>query len=136
MKLDQDGIEAAAKVIHDDHLCADEHADFSSDHEAGAWCIDCATAALTAYHQHLEATGRVIVPKEEAYPFGCSLDEMDLEAFFNLRGWLENALKENGAHILGAGIGLGQADVCIELEGAKYSISATPLPIQAAQEDD
>lgn len=61
------------------------------------------------------------------YPFGATLDEMDTESFFNIRAWLRNALEAQGAKQIGAGIGLGQADIDIELDGHRYNVSIRPL---------
>jgi len=60
--------------------------------------------------------------------FGTSLEEMDVEAFFNMRGWLQKAVEAEGAKMVGGGIGLGQADIDIELDGCRYNISIRPLP--------
>lgn len=60
-------------------------------------------------------------------PFGMSLDEMDVEAFLNMREWLEKALKDAGATTEGAGIGCGQADLDIRLNGHLYNVSIRPL---------
>ena len=56
------------------------------------------------------------------------LEDMDLEAFLNMRDWLEGALTQSGAIIEGAGIGGDQADVSFSLEGMRYSVSIRPLP--------
>ena len=66
---------------------------------------------------------------ENNFPFGEFVDEMDTEAFLNLRDWLEAALKAAGAkESTGMGIGGGQADIDIELEGMRYNVSIKPLP--------
>lgn len=62
------------------------------------------------------------------HPFGFSLDEMDTDAFFNMREWLEKAVEAKGAKKVGGGIGMGQADIDIELDGCRYNISIKPLP--------
>jgi hypothetical protein len=63
------------------------------------------------------------------HPFGVSLPEMDVEAFLNMREWLEKALYAAGAKPGGgSGIGLGQADIDIELDGCRYNVSIKPLP--------
>ena len=51
----------------------------------------------------------------------------DTEAFFNMRGWLQKACEAAGARKTGGGIGCGQADIDIELEGHHYNISIRPL---------
>ena len=60
-------------------------------------------------------------------PFGMTLDEMDLEAFFGMRDWLRSAVEAKGARMTGGGVGCGQADIDIVLEGHRYSISIRPL---------
>lgn len=50
----------------------------------------------------------------------------DVEAFFNMRQWLREALEAKGAKQVGAGIGMGQADIDIELEGQKFNVSIRP----------
>ncbi|KKM69760.1 hypothetical protein LCGC14_1447560 [marine sediment metagenome] len=60
--------------------------------------------------------------------FGKTLDEMDVEAFFNMRGWLKKAVETAGATVEGAGVGMGQADIDITLEGHRYNISIRPRP--------
>lgn len=62
------------------------------------------------------------------YPFGATLDEMDVMAFLNMRDWLTTAVEAKGAKMVGGGCGLGQADIDIELEGCRYNISIRPLP--------
>ena len=57
------------------------------------------------------------------------LEEMDLEAFLNIRDWLEKALVDNGAIITDGGMGMGKADVGILLEEMPFSISIKPRPI-------
>lgn len=51
----------------------------------------------------------------------------DVEAFLNMRDWLQKACEAKGARKTGGGIGLGQADIDIELEGHHYNISIRPL---------
>ena len=65
---------------------------------------------------------------KEEYTFGATVDEMDVEAFLNMRQWLQDAVEAKGAKFDGGGIGLGQADIDIELDGARYHISIRPLP--------
>lgn len=55
-----------------------------------------------------------------------SLCDDDLEALFNLRGWLEKCLTEGGAQITGGGIGLGGADLTFDLEGFPFYIECKP----------
>lgn len=51
----------------------------------------------------------------------------DPETLLNSRRWLEKALEAAGATRTGAGIGMGQADVDIILEGCKFNVSIRPL---------
>jgi len=57
--------------------------------------------------------------------------KIDLEALFNLREWVSEALKAKGAKVVGAGIGcggtMGIADVQIELDGHQCNIEIRPL---------
>ena len=46
-----------------------------------------------------------------------------IEGLLSLREWLENCLKANGAVITGGGIGMGAADVDIQLNNAHYTLS-------------
>lgn len=55
------------------------------------------------------------------------LSAMDVEAFLGMRDWLERALAAQGAKTAGAGIGCGQADLDIELDGHRYNVSIRPL---------
>lgn len=66
-------------------------------------------------------------PPRTEYPFGYALDQMDTEAFFNMREWLQKACEAAGGKMTGGGIGMGQADIDIELEGCRYNISIKPL---------
>lgn len=66
--------------------------------------------------------------EREEYPFGFSLEQMDVPAFFNMRDWLEKAVREAGADVTGKGVGMGEADLDIVLEGMKYNVRIKPLP--------
>lgn len=68
----------------------------------------------------------------EEYPFGATLDEMDVEAFFNIREWLRGALQEAGAKIEGGGVGMGQADLDFSIDGAPFNVSVRPRVIPKA----
>lgn len=46
---------------------------------------------------------------------------------FNMRDWVRDAVQAKGAKMVGGGIGLGQADIDIELEGHRYNISIRAL---------
>ncbi len=52
---------------------------------------------------------------------------MDVGAFVNMRDWLQAACEAKGARFTGGGIGCGEADIDIELEGQHYNISIRPL---------
>ena len=43
------------------------------------------------------------VYEDAKHPFGFSVDEMDTEAFFNMREWLRDALEAKGAKFTGGG---------------------------------
>lgn len=62
------------------------------------------------------------------YPFGATLEEMDVEAFFNVRDWLEQALRDAGASVVGKGVGRGHADLSVVIDGANFHVSIKPLP--------
>ena len=51
----------------------------------------------------------------------------DIEAVLNMREWLQKAVEARGARVDGAGIGGGQADIDVVLEGHRYNISIRPL---------
>ena len=51
----------------------------------------------------------------------------DLGAAMNMRDWLERACEAAGGKRVGGGIGFGQADIDIELEGCRFNISIRPL---------
>lgn len=51
----------------------------------------------------------------------------DIEALLNLREWLRKALEGNGAKSTGSGIGMGGADLWVELEGYEYFVHIKPV---------
>jgi hypothetical protein len=59
--------------------------------------------------------------------FGFHLGNMDVEAFMGMLRWLQDAMKARGAKVEGFGMGLGQSDVDIMLEGHRYNVSIRPL---------
>ncbi len=59
--------------------------------------------------------------------FGKTLDEMDVEAFFNMRKWLQDAVEAKGARFVGGSVGTGVADIDVELEGSRFNITIRPL---------
>jgi hypothetical protein len=65
--------------------------------------------------------------------FGENLNEMDVEAFFNMREWLSEALKAKGAKVTGGGIGFGAADLDIELDGAPFFVTIKPIKMSSSK---
>ena len=61
--------------------------------------------------------------------FGETLEEMDVEAFFNMREWLCEAIRAKGAKITDQGIGMGKADIGFELQGAPFMVTIKPRKI-------
>lgn len=51
----------------------------------------------------------------------------DPETLFNSRDWLQKAVEAKGAKMIGGGIGCGQADIDIELEGCRFNLSLRPI---------
>ena len=51
----------------------------------------------------------------------------DPETLLNSRDWLRRALESRGAKIVGGGVGCGQADLDIELEGCAFNVSIRPI---------
>lgn len=51
----------------------------------------------------------------------------DVETLLNSREWLEQAVSEKGAKRVGGGVGCGQADIDVELEGHRFNISIRPI---------
>ena len=51
----------------------------------------------------------------------------DPETLFNSREWLQDALETKGAKIEGGGVGCGQADLSIVLDGCKFNVSIRPI---------
>lgn len=69
----------------------------------------------------------------EGEPLGtisaCDLGEPQIEnmdRLFNLRDWLKNCLEKNGAEVTGSGIGFGEADVSIKLDGMNFWVTIKP----------
>lgn len=54
-------------------------------------------------------------------------DPKDWEANLNMRNWIQKALEDKGAEIIGTGVGAYQSDLDIEIEGMKYNIRIRPL---------
>lgn len=51
----------------------------------------------------------------------------DPESLMNSRDWLEKTIIAGGAKVHGMGIGMGRADLSIELEGWEYTITMKPI---------
>ena len=51
----------------------------------------------------------------------------DLHAAYNMREWFQGALKAAGAEVSGAGMGMGEADVSIRLDGYEYWCTIKPV---------
>jgi len=51
----------------------------------------------------------------------------DPETLLNSRDWLRTAVEEKGAKFEGGGIGFGQADIDVLIEGCRYNISIKPI---------
>lgn len=62
---------------------------------------------------------------------------LDMDALFNLRAWVEQAVLAKGGKIVGAGIGcggsMGIADLEVELEGYAFNLEIRPLPAKGSQ---
>lgn len=52
----------------------------------------------------------------------------DMDAAFNMRGWLQRACEAAGGKMVGGGFGGGVADIVIELEGHEYFVTIKSLP--------
>lgn len=61
------------------------------------------------------------------YPFGHTIAQMDMVAFENARDWLRKAVEAAGARCTGSGIGMGQADIDVVLDGGRFNITIRPL---------
>ena len=59
--------------------------------------------------------------------FGVLLSDMDIEAAFNIRKWLQDSVEKSGAEVVGKGVGMGVSDLDIVLEGFTYNIAIKPL---------
>jgi len=51
----------------------------------------------------------------------------DLTVLFNIRNWFRKACEAKGAIFTGGGIGLGEANIDIELEGYAFNICIKPM---------
>lgn len=58
---------------------------------------------------------------------GGSLGFEDIDAAFNMRSWLQRACEASGAKMTGGGMGMGCADLWIELEGHEYMVTIKPV---------
>ena len=57
---------------------------------------------------------------------GLDLGGCDADEALNMRAWLEKALEAAGAKVTDAGMGMGGADVGINLDGAAFSVRIKP----------
>lgn len=55
-----------------------------------------------------------------------NLNEMDIEAFLNIRDWFMDAIIAKGGKIVDSGMGAGKADLGVELEGHRFSVQIRP----------
>lgn len=53
----------------------------------------------------------------------------DLEAAFNMRGWLQKALEAAGGKMTAGGFGFGMANLWVELEGHTYEVTIKPVKL-------
>jgi hypothetical protein len=51
----------------------------------------------------------------------------DIDAAFNMRGWLQAACEAKGGRMTGGGFGGGVADIDIVLEGCEYHLTIQPI---------
>lgn len=69
--------------------------------------------------------------KDDEHPYGFLLHEMDLKAFQHTRAWLENAVQSQGAEVTACAVGMGQAELQIELDDQVYWLTIKPVPRSA-----
>ncbi len=67
--------------------------------------------------------------------FGKALNEMDIEAFLNMRDWFETAITKHGGKVIDGGMGVGRADIGVELDGCEFSLQIRPRPVAALARD-
>ena len=67
-----------------------------------------------------------------------SLKDMDIEAFLNMRDWFQDAISAKGGKIIDTGMGMGRADLGVELDGCEFSVQIRPrpIPVQPGLPDD
>jgi hypothetical protein len=58
---------------------------------------------------------------------GWSMSSKDAGDLLEVRNWLKDAVEAKGALVDGSGVGFGQADIDIELNGSRYNVSIKPL---------
>ncbi len=68
----------------------------------------------------IESPQEIVIPDQLHPDFG------DIESMFNMRKWLEGCVTAKGAKVVGGGMGMGAADIEIELEGFVYDINIRP----------
>lgn len=50
----------------------------------------------------------------------------DIEAAVNMRDWLQRACERHGAKVVGGGLGCGQADIEVMIDGCRFDVSIRP----------
>ncbi len=53
--------------------------------------------------------------------------KFDVDAAFNIRAWMEDAVIAKGAKVVGAGIGPDGSAIDIEIDGFKFNVFVKPL---------
>lgn len=54
----------------------------------------------------------------------------DVKTLWNSRIWLQSALEGKGAKVFGYGMGDGQVDLDIKLEGQMFNVSIRPILVE------
>lgn len=54
------------------------------------------------------------------------------DVLFNMRDWIRRACEAQGARFTGGGIGMGAADIDIEIDGHKFNVRIKPITSLAA----
>ena len=66
------------------------------------------------------------IPAPNISPAESLAQQMDVEAAYNMRHWVQRALEAKGAKITGGGIGCGGGDLDFEVEGYKFNVWIAP----------
>lgn len=51
----------------------------------------------------------------------------DPSMLLNMRDWLQKACEQAGAKMTGGGVGMGEADIDLVLEGNSFNVSIRPI---------